>query len=217
MGGYAAYVWSAFGIALLLLVGLFVQSRHAARRREAELAQLRSRDPSAAGQGGAADAAPARGRSGRARPPRRQLTPFNEWPSMRLRKQQRLALVVLALLLVGGATGLVLTALNDKVAFFVTPSDVAKHNVSAGKRFRLGGLVVDGSIQRQADGTVRFAVTDKAQEVRGGLQGAAARSVPRRTGRRDPGRAAGRTASSRRARCWPSTTRTTCPRKSPTR
>ena len=84
---------------------------------------------------------------------------------MRLRKQQRLALVLLALLLVGGATGLVLTALNDKVAFFVTPSDVANRNVSAGKNFRLGGLVVEGSIQRQADGSVRFAVTDKAQQV----------------------------------------------------
>jgi heme exporter protein D len=41
MGGYAAYVWSAFGIALALMVGLFVQSRDAARRREAELAELR--------------------------------------------------------------------------------------------------------------------------------------------------------------------------------
>ena len=84
---------------------------------------------------------------------------------MRLRKQQRLALVLLALLLVGGATGLVLAALNDKVAFFVTPTDLAKGEVEAGRRFRLGGLVVDGSIQRQADGTVRFAITDKAQQV----------------------------------------------------
>jgi heme exporter protein D len=42
MGGYAAYVWSAFGIALLLLVGLFVQSRHAARHRESELERLRA-------------------------------------------------------------------------------------------------------------------------------------------------------------------------------
>ena len=84
---------------------------------------------------------------------------------MRLRKQQRLALVILAVLLVGGATGLVLTALDDKVAFFVTPSDVATRNLAAGKRFRLGGLVVEGSIQRQADGTVQFAVTDKAQQV----------------------------------------------------
>ena len=84
---------------------------------------------------------------------------------MRLRKQQRLALVVLALLLVGGATGLVLAALNDKVAFFVTPTDIAKRQLEAGRRLRLGGLVVDGSIQRQADGSVHFAVTDKAQQV----------------------------------------------------
>jgi len=84
---------------------------------------------------------------------------------MRLRKQQRLALVVLALLLVGGATGLVLVALQDKVAFFVTPSDVASHKFGAGKRFRLGGLVLDGSIRRDADGTVQFEVTDTAQQV----------------------------------------------------
>ena len=42
MGGYAAYVWSAFAIALALMVGLFLKSRHAARRREAELAELRA-------------------------------------------------------------------------------------------------------------------------------------------------------------------------------
>ena len=41
MGGYAVYVWPAFAIATALLVGLFVQSRHAAVRREDELAQLR--------------------------------------------------------------------------------------------------------------------------------------------------------------------------------
>ena len=84
---------------------------------------------------------------------------------MRLRKQQRLALVLLALLLVGGATGLVLAALQDKVAFFVSPSDVAAQKLRTGKRFRLGGLVVDGSIRREADGTVRFAVTDTAHQV----------------------------------------------------
>ena len=43
MGGYAAYVWSAFAVALLLMLGLFVQSRHSARRRELELEELRAR------------------------------------------------------------------------------------------------------------------------------------------------------------------------------
>ena len=41
MGGYAAYVWSAFGIAFALMAGLFMESRRAARRREVELAELR--------------------------------------------------------------------------------------------------------------------------------------------------------------------------------
>lgn len=84
---------------------------------------------------------------------------------MRLRKQQRLALVLLALLLIGGAAGLVLAALEDKVAFFVSPSDVASQRLDSGKRFRIGGLVVDGSIRRESDGSVRFALTDSANEV----------------------------------------------------
>lgn len=41
MGGYAAYVWSAFGFALVVLLGLLAQSWRAAHQREAELAQLR--------------------------------------------------------------------------------------------------------------------------------------------------------------------------------
>ena len=84
---------------------------------------------------------------------------------MRLRQQQRLALVILAVLLVGGAAGLVLAALQDKVAFFVTPTQVAEENLDPGRRFRLGGLVAEGSIRREEDGTVRFAITDRAREV----------------------------------------------------
>jgi cytochrome c-type biogenesis protein CcmE len=83
---------------------------------------------------------------------------------MRLRKQQRLLLVVVALVLLGGASGLVLYALSDTVAFFVTPSEIAEGKVEADRRFRLGGLVVPGSIRRD-DGTVAFMLTDQANEV----------------------------------------------------
>lgn len=41
MGGYAAYVWSAYGFAALVLIALLVQSWRSARRREAELEQIR--------------------------------------------------------------------------------------------------------------------------------------------------------------------------------
>lgn len=57
MGGYAAYVWSAFGFALVALVALLAQSWHAARRREAELDQLRG--VVRTGRGRPRDAAPA--------------------------------------------------------------------------------------------------------------------------------------------------------------
>ena len=91
---------------------------------------------------------------------------------MRLRKQQRLVLVTVALLLLGGASGLVLYALSDSVAFFVTPSDIATGKVDVDRRFRLGGLVVDGSVERGAgDGTVRFRLTDQAHEVAVRYQG----------------------------------------------
>jgi heme exporter protein D len=43
MGGYGAFVWSAYGFATIVLVGLFVQSWRGARRKEAELAELRLR------------------------------------------------------------------------------------------------------------------------------------------------------------------------------
>jgi cytochrome c-type biogenesis protein CcmE len=83
---------------------------------------------------------------------------------MRLRKRQRLLLVVVALVLLGGASGLVLYALSDTVAFFVTPSEIAEGKIEADRRFRLGGLVVPGSIRRD-DGTVAFMLTDQASEV----------------------------------------------------
>jgi cytochrome c-type biogenesis protein CcmE len=84
---------------------------------------------------------------------------------VRLRKQQRLILVVVALVLLGGATGLVLAALSDSVAFFASPSDVTGGKLEVDRRFRLGGLVVPGSVEQQADGAVRFRLTDEANEV----------------------------------------------------
>ncbi|MGI9418105.1 MAG: cytochrome c maturation protein CcmE [Geminicoccaceae bacterium] len=84
---------------------------------------------------------------------------------MRLRKQQRMILVVVAVLLLGGATALVMAALSDSVAFFATPTDIAEGKVERDKNFRIGGLVVDGSVGRRDDGVVTFALTDQANEV----------------------------------------------------
>lgn len=85
---------------------------------------------------------------------------------MRLRKRQRLTLIALAGLLLAGATGLVLTALGDNLAFFISPSEVAAGAHQPGQRFRLGGLVQAGSVERDpSNGHVRFAVTDRVNAV----------------------------------------------------
>lgn len=84
---------------------------------------------------------------------------------MRFRKRQRLVLIGLALLLLGGATALTLTALGDKIAFFVTPTQIVGGEVAADRNFRVGGLVVEGSIRRESDGSVAFRLTDTANEI----------------------------------------------------
>ncbi len=84
---------------------------------------------------------------------------------MRFRKRQRLVLVVVAMLLLSGATALILASLQDSIAFFATPSELAAREVEPGKTFRIGGLVVEGSVVREPDGTVRFAVTDTVEQV----------------------------------------------------
>jgi len=84
---------------------------------------------------------------------------------MRFRKRQRLVVIGLATLLLGGAAALILTAFEDTIAFFISPTEVAAGELEPGRNFRVGGLVVDGSIERLGDGTVRFALTDTAHEV----------------------------------------------------
>jgi cytochrome c-type biogenesis protein CcmE len=70
------------------------------------------------------------------------------------------AVAVLALAVV-----LVLFALKDSVVFFHTPSDVAAKGLPTGQRFRLGGLVAEGSVKRGPDATVEFQVTDTLKAI----------------------------------------------------
>ncbi|MGB1024948.1 MAG: cytochrome c maturation protein CcmE, partial [Rhodospirillaceae bacterium] len=50
------------------------------------------------------------------------------------------------------------------LTFFLSPTEIAEKTVEEGRRIRLGGLVVEGSVQRTGD-TVNFAVTDHAHTV----------------------------------------------------
>ena len=88
---------------------------------------------------------------------------------MTRRQKRRLMLVGLVMLGAGTATALSLTALKDNLLFFQSPSQVVGVGAppaEVGERFRLGGLVAGGTVDRMDDGlTVRFIVTDTAHDV----------------------------------------------------
>ena len=76
------------------------------------------------------------------------------------RKHKRLTFVVVALCLLGVAAGLVLSALEENIVFFYSPTDIAEKNVAEGRRIRLGGLVEEGSVKKAGGAVVNFRVTD---------------------------------------------------------
>ncbi len=81
-------------------------------------------------------------------------------------RQKRIALIAGGLAVLGIAAALVLNALNSNIAFYVSPTDVAAGKAPQGKAFRIGGMVKEGSIRREADGvTVAFIVTDTEKDL----------------------------------------------------
>jgi cytochrome c-type biogenesis protein CcmE len=81
-------------------------------------------------------------------------------------RQKRLLLVGLAIIGVGAAAAMALSALQSNISYFFSPTQVKANESPADHVFRLGGLVKEGSVQRQDDGlTVTFDVTDLAETV----------------------------------------------------
>jgi len=81
-------------------------------------------------------------------------------------RHKRIAMIAGGLAVLGAAAALVLKAFNENLVFFFTPTQVQAKEAPQGRAFRIGGMVVPGSLKRQADGvTVEFVVTDTAKNV----------------------------------------------------
>ena len=81
-------------------------------------------------------------------------------------KHQRLVLLAIALVVLIGAGLLAAWALRNQASYFYVPSDIASNPPEAGRAIRLGGMVQEGSLQREADGvSIRFLVGDGAATV----------------------------------------------------
>ncbi len=101
----------------------------------------------------------------------------------RSRKQRRMVGVGLGLLGLGAAAALSLTAFQDNLLFFYSPTELIDQELGENQRFRVGGLVAEGTVERIENGaatpvaatlddapineydTVRFVVTDTENTV----------------------------------------------------
>ena len=81
------------------------------------------------------------------------------------RKQKRLAGIGFIAAVLTVAVGLVLVALRDEIVFFYSPTEIVTENKAGpGERFRLGGLVKEGSIVKEGK-LVTFIVTDTESDL----------------------------------------------------
>jgi len=81
-------------------------------------------------------------------------------------RQQRFALIVIGLAILGLATYLILNALGGNLSYFFSPTEVTEGKAPKDHVFRLGGMVEAGSVKRaEGDLTVNFVVTDHNKTV----------------------------------------------------
>lgn len=81
-------------------------------------------------------------------------------------RRNRLGLILLMIAGISTAVWFGLRAFNENLMFFFSPSDVIEGKAPKDHLFRLGGMVVKGSVQRPGEGlTVKFVLTDMAKEV----------------------------------------------------
>ena len=79
-------------------------------------------------------------------------------------RHKRILAIVGGLAALGVATALVLTAFQENLVFFFTPSQIAANEAPQGRTFRIGGMVETGSVKRSGI-EVRFVVTDTAKSI----------------------------------------------------
>ncbi len=82
-----------------------------------------------------------------------------------LKKQRRIQIIGVAVVALAISTALIGYAMRDGINFFRSPSQVMEEPPAANERFRLGGLVEEGTLVRGDGDTIRFSVTDGGASV----------------------------------------------------
>ncbi len=81
-------------------------------------------------------------------------------------RRQRLILIGIMLAILGLAASFALKAFNENLMYFFSTSDVVDGKAPSNAQFRIGGMVVKGSVARPGDNLlVRFQLTDLSKTV----------------------------------------------------
>jgi cytochrome c-type biogenesis protein CcmE len=86
------------------------------------------------------------------------------------RRQRRSIFIVSGLGVLGLAAFLVLSALQDSLVYFYSPSDIETKQIEPGQRVRVGGLVTQGSVQKSGT-QVSFDISDGSRTIMVNYQG----------------------------------------------
>jgi cytochrome c-type biogenesis protein CcmE len=82
------------------------------------------------------------------------------------KRKKTLSILLAVVIGIGVAVGLALYALRQNINLFYTPSQLAANEAPEGRRIQVGGLVMQGSVQREPDSlAVRFTITDLKHQV----------------------------------------------------
>ena len=85
---------------------------------------------------------------------------------MNPKRRKLLFIVIFIVLGTGTAVGLVLAAFQQNLLYFYSPLQVKNGEAPTSRNFRIGGLVVNGSVKRDPNSLdVRFGLTDTVDSI----------------------------------------------------
>ena len=91
---------------------------------------------------------------------------------MNPRRRKMAITIVFIVVGVGAATTLALKAFQENLLYFYSPAQIKNGEAPQARLFRIGGMVVEGSVVRDPDSLkVSFVLTDTAQEVEVNYEG----------------------------------------------
>jgi cytochrome c-type biogenesis protein CcmE len=80
-------------------------------------------------------------------------------------RKKRIYSILFVLLFSVSGISLILYSLNSNLDYFFTPTELKKQNIPSDKRIKLGGMVLKGSLEREAS-EISFVVTDYENSLR---------------------------------------------------